>query len=260
MLDIDIGPALLQALLVFIVLPLAVAAVATAATVRLVRDTTRRLAIGLYMMLAGVLVTPAPIVWGDDHLGFPSSQALESYGALFWAVGAITSLDSLTGALKRRQALVLAFGLIVAAIVLCGWVLVGIGTGVRLALMPAVGTLEVLLALGWLAHQRALVGSAIDWRRAAGAGATCACAMAAYVYLRGPQAFGSQASGVDLALLALLACLPVVGLARVRALTARPLVATSEISPMRRMTRGMRHASSGNNSDEALNGGFTCGG
>jgi hypothetical protein len=216
---------------VFVVPPLAVAAVATAAIVRLVRDTTRRLAIGLYMMLAGVVVTPAPIVWGDDHLGFPSSQALESYGALFWAVGTITTLASLTGALKRRQALVLAFGLIVAAIVLCGWVLVGVGTGVRLALMPTVGTLEVLVALGWLAHRLAPIASGIDWPRTAGAGATCACALAAYIYLRGQQAFGSQANGLDLALLAVLAWLPVLVLARLRALTARPPARSAKSHP-----------------------------
>jgi hypothetical protein len=110
----------------------------------------------------------------------------------------------------------------VAAIVLCGWVLVGIGAAVGLALIHAVGTLEVLLAMGWLAHRLGLVASAIDWRWAAGVGATCGCAMAAYVYLRGPQAFGPQASGMDLALLAALAWLPVVVLARLRTLTARP--------------------------------------
>jgi hypothetical protein len=221
-LDIDLGPALLLFLLLFGVLPLALATAATVAIVRLVPDATKRLAVGVYVMLVCALVTPAPIVWGDDHLGFPSSQALESYGALFWAFGAIITLDSLTAVLKRRQALVLASALIVAVIVLCGWVLAGFGAAVGLALIPALGSVEVLLALGWLAHRVAGVTSALDWRSAAVAAATCACAMAAYVYLRGPQAFGSQASGMDLALLGVLAWLPVLVLARLRTLTPRP--------------------------------------
>jgi hypothetical protein len=220
-LDIDLGQGLVSFVLVFIALPVALAGVATAAIVRLVRNATRRRAVGVYVMLVCVLVTPAPILWGDDHLGFRSSQALEGYGALVWTVGVTTTLHSLTWVVKRRQAFLLAVG-IIDAIVLCGWVLAGIGAAVGLALIPAVGTLEVLLALGWLAHRRALVASATDWRWAAVAAATCACAMAAYVYLRGPQAFGPQASGMDLSLLALLACLPVVVLARLRTLTARP--------------------------------------
>jgi len=92
----------------------------------------------------------------------------------------------------------------------------GVDAAVGLALIPAAGSVEVLLALSWLAHRVAGVTSALDWRWAAGAGAACACAMAAYVYLRGPQAFGSQASGMDLALLGMLAWLPVVVLARLR--------------------------------------------
>jgi hypothetical protein len=221
-LDIDLGPGLAFFLLVFIALPIVLAAVATTAILRLVRNATTRLAVGIYVMLVCAFVAPAPILWGDDHLGFTSSQALEGYAALFWTVGAIATLDSLTSVVKRRQVLALACGLIVAAILLCGWVLSGMGAALGLALIPAVGTLEVLLALGVLAHRLAGVASAVDWRWAAGAGATCACAMAAYVYLRGPQAFGSQASGMDLALLAVFACLPVVVLARLRTLAARP--------------------------------------
>jgi hypothetical protein len=213
-LDIDLGQALGFFLLVFIALPVALTALATAALVRLVRNATRRLAVGVYVMLACALVTPAPIVWGDDHLGFTSSQALEGYAALFWTVGAITTLDSLTSVVKRRQALGLALGIIFATIVLCGWVLGGLGAAVGLALIPAVGTLEVLFALGWLARRLGPVPAAIDWRWAAAAGVTCACALAAYVYVRGPQALGPQASGMDLALLAVLGWLPVVVLAR----------------------------------------------
>jgi len=220
-LDIDLGPALLLFLLLFVVLPLAVATAATVAIVRLVRDATKRLAVGVYVMLVCALVTPAPILWGDDHLGFTSSQALEAYGALFWAVGAISTLDGLTGIMKRRQVLVLAFALIVAATSFGGWLVGGVDAAVGLALIPAAGSVEVLLALSWLAHRVAGVTSALDWRWAAGAGAACACAMAAYVYLRGPQAFGSQASGMDLALLGVLAWLPVVVLARLRTHTPR---------------------------------------
>jgi len=212
-LDIDLGHGLVFFLLVFIALPVVLAAVATVAIVRLVRNATRRLAVGVYLMLVCALVAPAPIWWADDHLGFTSSQAVEGYGALFWIVGAIAALDSLTWVVTRRQALALALG-VFTTVALCGWVLAGIGAAVGLALIPALGTLEVLLALGWLARRLAPVPVAIDWRWATGAGATCACAMTAYVYLRGPHAFGSQARGMDLALLAVLAWLPVVVLAR----------------------------------------------
>lgn len=221
MLDIDLGPALFAFLLAFVATPIGLAAVATVAIVRLARNATTRLAIGMYVMLVCAFVTPAPIVWGDDHLGFTSSQALEGYGALFWSVGAVATLDSLTGVLKRRQVLVLAFGLIVAASVLCGLVVGGTDAALGLALLPAVGTVEVLLALWWLAHRVAGVAAALDWRWAVGTGAFCACAMGAYVYLRGPQAFGSQASATDLALLAVSVCLPVVPLARVPARAVR---------------------------------------
>jgi hypothetical protein len=88
-LDIDLAPGLLFFVLVFIALPIGLAALASGAIVRLVRNPTRRLAVGTYVMLVCAFVTPAPIVWGDDHLGFTPSQAFEGYGALFWIVGAI---------------------------------------------------------------------------------------------------------------------------------------------------------------------------
>jgi hypothetical protein len=228
-LDIDLGRALVFFLFAFVVLPVGLAAVAVGAIAWLVRNATRRLAVGVYVMLACALITPAPVVWGDDHLGFASSQALEGYGALLWIVGATTTVHSLAWLMNRRQATLLALGLTVAAIVLCAGVLASAGAAVGLALIPPLGTLGVLLALGCLKHRLAPVAAAPDWPLAAGAGATCACVMAAYVYLRGPQAFGPHASGMDLALLGVLACLPVLGLARMR--TLRPRSAASHAAP-----------------------------
>jgi hypothetical protein len=197
--------------LVFIALPIGLAALASGTIVRFVRNPTRRLAVGTYVMLVCAFVTPAPIVWGDDHLGFTSSQALEGYGALFWIVGAVASLDVLTGVMKRRQVLALAFGLILATILIGGWALAGVGAALGLALIPGIGALEVLLALGWLARPLAGVASASAWWWSAGAGATFACAIALYVYLRGPQAFGAHASAMDLGQLAVVVWLPVLG-------------------------------------------------
>jgi hypothetical protein len=227
-LDIDLVPGLVSFVLVFIALPIGLVALASAAIVRVVRNPTRRLAVGTYVMLVCALVAPAPIVWGDDHLGFTSSQALEGYGALFWIVGAVVSLGGLTGAMKRRQVLVLAFGLILAAILVGVWVLAGIGPALGLALIPAVGALEVLLALAWCARRLAGVASASAWWCAAGAGATFACALALYVYVRGPQVFGAHASAMDLGQLAVLVCLPVLVLARLRTLAARPTALPSK--------------------------------
>jgi hypothetical protein len=221
-LDIDLGQALLRFLLVAVVLPLAVAALATVAIVRLVRDATTRLAVGIYLMLGAVLISPAPVVWRDDHLGFTSSQVLAGFGALEWAVGAIVTLGTLTCVTTRRQTLVLAVCLVSAPVLLSGWALAGFGAAVGLALIPVLGTLEVVLVVGWLAHRRASVASTIDWRWGAGVGAACACVLAAYVYLRGQQAFNSQASAMHLALLGVLACLPVFVLACLRTLPPRP--------------------------------------
>ncbi len=81
----------------FVVLPLSLSVVASAGIARLVRNTIRRFAIGLYITLAGLALTPAPIVWGDEHLGLTSSQALEGYGVLFWIVGAVVSVASMAG-------------------------------------------------------------------------------------------------------------------------------------------------------------------
>jgi hypothetical protein len=178
-------------------------------------------------MLVCALATPAPIVWGDDHLGFTTSQAIAGYGALFWTLGAVTTLDSLVGVITRRQALGLAFGISAAAIMLGVWVVSSGGTALGLALIPGVGTVEVVVALGWLAHRHAAVALAMDWRSAATAGATCACAVAACVYLPGPRIFDSRSSGMDLAVVAVLAWLPVVVLARLRTLHARPRPSTS---------------------------------
>lgn len=164
MLDIDLGPGLVSFFLVFILLPVALAAVATTAMVRLIRNATRQLAVGVYVMLSCTLLAPAPMLWGDDHLGFTSSQAFEGYVALFWIVGAITTLQSLTLVLKRRLRLGLALGIIIATIVLCGLVLGGIGVAVTLVLMPTLGTIEVLLAIVWLAHRLAQGSAAIDWQ------------------------------------------------------------------------------------------------
>ncbi|HEY3058125.1 MAG TPA: hypothetical protein VGL99_04030 [Chloroflexota bacterium] len=211
MLDIDLGPALRSFLLLFVVLPLAVAIAATIAIERLVRDATRRLSIAMYVMLVCALVAPAPVLWRDDHLGLMSSQALTGYGALFWTVGALVAVDSLTGVVKRRQVLVLTLA---APLVLGAWVLGGTGAGLGLALIPTVGTLTVVLVLGWLDQRSARSSSAMNWPWAAGVGAICACVIAGYVYLRGPQVFGAQASATDLALLGVLACLPIVVLAR----------------------------------------------
>jgi hypothetical protein len=221
-LDIDIGPGLVFFLLVFIAIPIALAAAATRAIVRLIRNRTRRLAVGIYVMLVCAAVTPAPILWGDDHLGFASSQALEGYGALFWAVGTFVTMHSLSGVMQRRQLVLVPFGLIVGAIVLSGLAVGGVGAGVGLSLIPVAGTVEVLLAFGWLTHRGAGAASPMNWRLAAAAGTMCACAVAAYVYLRGPQAFGSQASGMDFALLVVLAWLPIVVLAGLRTFAARP--------------------------------------
>lgn len=179
MLDIDLGQALVSSLLVFVILPLTVAVIATAAIVRLVRNTTRRLAVGLYIMVASVLVTPAPLVWGDVHLAFITSQLLEGYGVLFWMVGAATAVASLVEVLKHRHTVALAVFVIFGAIVLGGRVLsgtvatllwsttafgyacagdcgdgtpVGVEQAVSLALIPLVGTLAVLLVI-WRASR-----------------------------------------------------------------------------------------------------------
>jgi hypothetical protein len=221
-LDIDLVPGLVFFVLLFIALPIGLVALASAAIVRVVQNPTRRLGIGTYVLLVCAFVAPAPIVWGDDHLGFTSSQAFEGYGALFWIVGAVASLDGLTGAMKRRQVLVLAFGLILAAILIGVWALAGIGGALGLALIPAVGAVEVLVALGWLARRLVGVASASDWWWAAGAGATFACGIALYVYVRGPQVFGAHASAMDLGQLAVLVWLPVLVLARLRTHAARP--------------------------------------
>jgi hypothetical protein len=220
-LDIDLGPRLVFFLLVFIALPLVLAALVGVAIVHLVRNPTRRLAVGIYVMLVCAAVAPAPILWGDDQLGLTSSQALEGYGALFWAVGALVTMYSLSEVLQWRQLLVSGFGLIIVAVVLSGFVQRSLGAAVGLSLIPAVGTVEVLLAFGWLAHRGAGAASALDWRQSAAAAAAAAFAIAAYVYVRGPQSLGLQASGVDFALLAVVVWLPVVVLARLRTLAAR---------------------------------------
>ena len=216
MLDIDLGLRLVSFVLLFIALPILLAAVASAAIGRRIRNATTKLAIGMYLMLVCAFVTPAPILWGDDHLGFPSTQALEGYGALFWAVGAIATLDSLSGVIRRRELLGLACGLIAAALLVCGWVGSIIGPGAGLALVPAAGTLAVLLALTLLVRRQAGLAATINWQWATRASTACAAAMAAYVYLRGPQAFGPRASELDLALLGILAWVPVIVLARWR--------------------------------------------
>ena len=53
-------------------------------------------------------------------------------------------------------------------------------------------------------------------------------AVAASVYLGGPQAFGSQASVMDFALLVVVAWLPIVVLAGLRTFAARPPAASSK--------------------------------
>ena len=161
-------------------------AVSTATIVWLVRNATRRLAIGLYVMLVCALVTPAPIVWGDDHLGFAPSQAVAGYGCCSGLWARSRPWNGLVGAITRRLALGLTFGICVVAIMLgvC-WVVSSGGPALGLALSSGVGTVAVL-ALGWLAHRHAAVASALDWRSAATAGATCV-AVAACVYLPGPR-------------------------------------------------------------------------
>ena len=141
MVDIDLGPRLVSFVLLFVALPILLAVVASAAIGRRIRNATTKLAIGMYLMLVCALVSPAPILWGDDHLGFPSTQALQGYGMLVWAVGAIATLDSLSGIIRRRELLGLACGLIAAALLACGWVASIIGPGAGLALVPAAGTL-----------------------------------------------------------------------------------------------------------------------
>jgi hypothetical protein len=131
------------------------------------------------------------------------------------------SLDVLTGVTKRRQVLVPALGVIMAALLIGGWALAGLGAALGLALIPGIGTLEVLLTLGWLTRRPAGAASASTWWWAAGAGATFACAIALYVYLRGPQAFGAHASAMDLGQVAVVVWLPVFALARLRTLAAR---------------------------------------
>ena len=215
MVDIDLGPRLVSFVLLFVALPILLAVVASAAIGRRIRNATTKLAIGMYLMLVCALVSPAPILWGDDHLGFPSTQALQGYGMLVWAVGAIATLDSLSGIIRRRELLGLACGLIAAALLACGWVASIIGPGAGLALVPAAGTL-VLLALTLVVRRQAGLASRINWQWATRASTACAAAMAAYVYLRGPQAFGPRASELDLALLGILAWVPVIVLARWR--------------------------------------------
>ena len=216
MLDVDLGPALVFFVVVFVALPIGVAGVATAGILNLIRNPTRRLAVGTYVMLVCTAAAPAPIVWGDNHLGFASSQALEGFSALFWIVGAISSVGALSGVIKRRHVLLLDFGLTLTALLICGWALGGIGPAFSLAFVPAVGTIELLLVLTWLAHRFPGVASAIDWRWAATVGLTSAATIAAYVYLRGPQAFGAQANAMDLLLLAMVVWLPVPALARLQ--------------------------------------------
>jgi hypothetical protein len=230
-LDVDLGPALVFVLVVSIALPATFAVAATAALARFVRNATRRLAIGLYVMLVCMLLGPAPLVWGDDHLGFTSSQAFEGYAALSWIVGAITTLDSFAGVLAsgRRHALGLAFGIVLSTALVSGWVLVGSSPALGLALVPALGTLQVLLAVAWLANRRTPVASPAGFRPAAIAAATCACAMAAYVYLRGPRVLGSAASAMDLGMVAVLAWLPVVVLGRLRTLKPRTPVPPTKV-------------------------------
>jgi hypothetical protein len=65
------------------------------------------------------------------------------------------SLDVLTGVTKRRQVLVPALGVIMAALLIGGWALAGLGAALGLALIPGIGTLEVLLTLGWLTRRPA---------------------------------------------------------------------------------------------------------
>jgi hypothetical protein len=210
MLDIDLGPRLVTVALVFIAVPVVLVAVASAAIVRLVRDSTRRLAVGVYVMLVCALVAPAPVLWGDDHLGFASSQAIEGYSALFWMLGAFITVDVLRRFVKLGAAAVLPLGVVVVAIT-CWWALTRVSAGVGLALVLAVGTLGALLAVGALTHRLA---PAVNWRLAIVTGAACACAIAVYVYLRGATAFGAEASWIDLITLGVLACVPVLVLAR----------------------------------------------
>jgi hypothetical protein len=227
-LDIDLGPGLVFFLLVFIAIPIALAALATAAIMRLTRNRTRRLAVGIYVMLVCAAVAPAPILWGDDHLGFTSSQAFEGYGALFWAVGTFLTMQSLSGVMQRRQLVLVPFGLVVGAIVLSGLAVGGVGAGVGLSLIPVAGSVEVLLAFGWLTHRGAGAALPMNWRLATAAGTLCAFAVAASVYLGGPQAFGSQASVMDFALLVVVAWLPIVVFAGSRIFAARPPAASSK--------------------------------
>lgn len=225
MLDIDLGQELVSFVLVFVALPTVWALVVIAAIVRLVRNATRRLAIGLYLMLASTFIAPAPLIWGDQHLGLPSSQALEGYSVLFWAIGAASATASLESAFRWRQLATLAVGLILGAIVLGGWLLSGalatavwnstasasgctppecgaIPIGARLAaalaVIPLIGTAEVLLACGWLVHR---IGLAIDWGWAMLVAASAAVLLVAYVYLRAPDPLASPARGLDLVVL-----------------------------------------------------------
>jgi hypothetical protein len=212
-LDIDLGPRLVSFVLLFVALPILLAGAASAAIGRRIRNATTKLAIGMYMMLVCAFVTPAPIFWGDDHLGFPSTQALQGYATLFWAVGAIATLDSLSGVIRRRELLGVACGVIAAALLVCGWLGTIVGPAVGLALVPAAGTLAVLLALTLLARRDAGPAARVNWPWATRSSTASAAAMAVYVYLRGPQAFGPRASELDLVLLGILACVPVIVLA-----------------------------------------------
>jgi len=172
-----------------------------------------------------MFVAPAPIIWGDQHLGLPSSQALEGYSVLFWAVGAASATASLETGFTRRQLTALGVGFILAAIVLGGWLLagpvaaalwnttapaaactrqdcggapIGVLLAVALALIPFVGTAEVLFACGWLAPR---IGLTIGWGWAMPVAVVAALLVAGYVYVRAPDPLASPARGLDLALL-----------------------------------------------------------
>jgi len=232
--DVDIGPALWLSLVLFAVLPLATAALSVTAVIRLVLDPTSRLAIGGYLMLTSVLVTPAPILWGDVHLGFKSSQALEIYGNVAWAAGAVVFITGLANRLRQGQQLAMVLGCILAAII-GAWALSGpsaalvwsgaagrypctgadcadVPTGVRqavaLALIPLVGTVVVAVLFAWL---QARVHPSTDLPRASLAGVVLALITGAYVYVRGPALASSPTYGVDLLVMAGLCVLVLCG-------------------------------------------------
>jgi hypothetical protein len=222
-------------LVVFAVLPLAVVGLSVSAVLRLAREPTSRLGIGIYLMLTGLLVTSAPIVWGDVHLGLPGSQVLEVYGTTTWAAGAVLTIASLSDRLRRGQSVAVALGCIVGAIAIGGWALsgpsatllwslsadrfpcvatdcaevpAGVTQAVALALIPMVGTVELALVLSWL---RRRLRPNIDWARASLGGLGLASVLGVYMYTRGPSLSTSPTTGLDLLLLA---CVSVLVLAR----------------------------------------------